>query len=138
MAFGADAIALVTTGLIYDSGSFAERLVSSGLIGDITATAAGLTKNVSGNPFKITGTTDVAEKILDTEVMIQGILWTGATTDGHLCSLTDKAGRQLWKGKMATTKLGEDIYEWFPRGLYSSDGIYVNDIDSGELYIYVK
>ena len=138
MPFGADAIALVTNGLIFSTGSFPERLVSAGLVGDITASVAGLTKNISGNPLKVTGTTDTSERITDSEVMIQGILWTGATTDGHLCSLTDKAGRQLWKGQMTTTKLTEDIYKEFPRGLYSSDGIYINDMDSGELYIYIK
>lgn len=36
MGFGADAIAVVTGGLRRSTGSFAERLVSSGYIGDIT------------------------------------------------------------------------------------------------------
>jgi hypothetical protein len=35
MPFGNDAIAVVTNGLVRDTGSFAERLVSHGLIGDI-------------------------------------------------------------------------------------------------------
>lgn len=35
MGFGADAIAPVTLGLRFSTGSFAERLVSWGLIGDI-------------------------------------------------------------------------------------------------------
>lgn len=39
--FGADAIAPVTQGLIRSTGSFAERMVSSGYIGDIL-TAGGL------------------------------------------------------------------------------------------------
>lgn len=97
-----------------------------------------ITPDVTGNPLKVTGTTVASEKVTDSEVMIQGFLWTGATTNGHLLSVTDKAGNQLWKAQMATTKLTEDISQSFPLGLYSSDGIYVNDMDSGELYIYIK
>ncbi len=97
-----------------------------------------ITADVTGNPFKVTGTTAAAEKVTDSGVMIQGFLWTGATTNGHLVSVTDKAGNQLWKAQMATTNLTEGISQSFPMGLYSSDGIYVNDMDSGELYIYLK
>lgn len=97
-----------------------------------------ITADVTGNPFKVTGTTAAANKVTDSEVMIQGFLWTGATTDGHLLHVTDKAGNTLWKGQMATTKLTEDISMPIPLGLYSRDGIYVADMDSGELYIYIK
>ena len=138
MAFGADAIALVTTGLRFDSGSFSERLVSNGLVGDIAGVVITVTIDTTGNPFVITGTTAIFTKITDSSVMVQAILWTGATTDGHLVSICDKAGRLLWKGKMATSKLGEDIPGDFPLGLYSSNGIYINDMDSGELFIYIK
>ena len=97
-----------------------------------------ITADVAGNPFKVTGTTSASEKVTDSEVIIQAILWHAATTNAHLCSVIDKAGNQLWKGKMATTKLNEDIFVSFPLGLYSHDGIYVDDMDSGELYIYIK
>lgn len=96
------------------------------------------TSDITGNPYKVTGTTAAAEKVTDSGVMIQGFLWHGATTDGHLLSVTDKNGRQLWKGKMATTALTEPVQITFPQGLYSANGIYVNDMDSGELYIYIK
>lgn len=36
--FGSDAISVVTGGLMRSTGSFAERIVSSGYIGDITTT----------------------------------------------------------------------------------------------------
>ena len=97
-----------------------------------------ITADVTGNPLKITGTTAASNKVTDNPVTIQAFLWTGATTNGHLVSVTDKAGNQLWKGQMATTKLTEDIAFTLPLGLYSSDGIYVDDMDSGELYIYIK
>ena len=45
MPFDADAIAVVTDGLRRDSGSFAERLVSHGLIGDITSAAVAILFN---------------------------------------------------------------------------------------------
>ena len=38
MGFADDSIAVVTGGLRYSTGTFAERLVSSGYIGDITTT----------------------------------------------------------------------------------------------------
>jgi len=96
-----------------------------------------ITADVTGNPLKITGTTAANDKVTDSEVMIQGFLWTGATTNGHLVSVTDKNGKQLWKGQMATTNLTESIEQTFPLGL-SAKGIYVDDMDSGELYIYIK
>jgi hypothetical protein len=37
MGFGADAIAVVTGGFLRSTGSFAERLVSWGFIGDISS-----------------------------------------------------------------------------------------------------
>lgn len=40
--FGNDSIALVTSGLIYSTGTFEERLVSSGLRGDITEITPGI------------------------------------------------------------------------------------------------
>lgn len=96
-----------------------------------------ITADVTGNPFKVTGTTTAANKVTDSIVMIQGFLWTGATTNGHLVSVTNKAGKQLWKGQMATTALTEPVQITFPLGL-PANGVYVNDMDSGELYIYVK
>ena len=47
--FGSDAIAVVTDGLRRDTGSFAERLVSHGLIGDIlTAPSAPVVGRIRG------------------------------------------------------------------------------------------
>lgn len=97
-----------------------------------------ITAVVTGNPFKITGTTTSANKVTDSEVMIQAMLWHKATTNAHLLSVTDKAGNQIWKAQMTTVNLGNDIYITFPLGLSTQDGIYVNDMDSGELYIYIK
>lgn len=42
MAFGADAIGPVTLGLIRSTGSFAERMVSRGYIGDILTAPSGI------------------------------------------------------------------------------------------------
>lgn len=38
MGFSGNSIAVITGGLRYSTGTFAERLVSSGYIGDITTT----------------------------------------------------------------------------------------------------
>ena len=40
--FGSDAIAVVTDGLRRSTGSFAERLVSHGLVGDIVTAPSGV------------------------------------------------------------------------------------------------
>ena len=97
-----------------------------------------ITADTTGNPYVITGTTATDDTVTDSFVTIQAILWHAADTNGHLCSVTDKDGKQLWKGQMTTTKLDEDIIMPFPLGLDSSNGIHVDDMDSGELYIYIK
>lgn len=44
--FGDDAIAVVTNGLRRSTGSFAERLVSHGFVGDIVATAGATSRTI--------------------------------------------------------------------------------------------
>ena len=96
-----------------------------------------ITAVATGNPIKVTGTTNAANKVTDSPVRIKKIIWYKATTNAHLLSVTDKAGKQLWKAQMTTTKLGENIEVDFPGGL-ESKGIYINDMDSGEVYIYIR
>ncbi len=96
-----------------------------------------ISADISSNPFKITGTTSSSEVVTTARVRIQGFLWVGATTNGHLLSITDVAGNQLWKAQMVTRILNEGIFIPFPLGLRSVDGIHINDMDSGEVYIYV-
>lgn len=98
------------------------------------------TASIVANPYKITGgAVSTSTKITDETVIIQRILWYGATTAGHLLSVTDKAGNTLYKcsadapGSSGVLTYSDD----FPLGLAVS-GIYCDDMDSGELYVYVK
>lgn len=98
------------------------------------------TASTVANPYKITGGAVAASlKITDESVTIQKIVWYGATTAGHLLSVTDKAGNTLYKcsadapGASGVLTYTDD----FPLGLAAS-GVYCDDMDSGELYVYVK
>jgi hypothetical protein len=91
-----------------------------------------------GGVIKVTGTTATADDIVDRQVDIQAIVWYGATTDGHKLSITDADGNQIWKAQMNTSNLGENISITFPKGVHSEDGIYCDDMDSGEVYIYLQ
>lgn len=97
-----------------------------------------ITADITGNPYKITGTTATASKVTDEPVMIQAIVWYKGTTNGHLLSITDKAGNVIWKEAINLQSLNRNNSITFPSGLYSSDGIYIDDMDSGEVYIYVQ
>lgn len=98
----------------------------------------GAAADATSNPLKITGgAVSTSTKITDNDLEIQKIVWYGATTNGHLLSVTDKNGNQIYKATMATTKLTENIEADFPLGLYAH-GVYCNDLDSGELYVYFK
>ena len=99
------------------------------------AIAAAQSEN--SNVIVVTGTTAVADDITDSDVIIQAIHWHKPTTNGHLLSLTDKAGNGLLKMSQATTSVNEDKTITFPHGLRAK-GIYSDDMDSGTLYIYLK
>lgn len=78
-------------------------------------------------------------KITDQSVIIQKIVWAGVTTAGHLLSLVDKGGNPLYKYSADTPGAsGALTYSSkFPFGLAAS-GIYCDDMDSGEIFIYLK
>ena len=92
------------------------------------------------NPMSIIGQViSASTKITNNPVGIQSILWTNITTAGHLLSLKDKNGNIILplvadapgsSGKLA-------YYVPFPRGL-SANGIYCDDLDSGDVYIYIS
>ncbi len=89
------------------------------------------------NPFTVTGLVSLSTQITNNRTKFQGFLWRGATVNGHRISITDQAGNQLWKEQMTPGRVGEDILIEFPLGLLSPDGIYIDDMDSGEFYAYI-
>lgn len=90
-----------------------------------------------GSPILITGTASSAEKVYDNDqpggvVTIKFIHWYNPTTAGHLAKLEDKNGKLIWEEvcDTANTSLWGVIWTQY-------NSIYVSDLDSGELHIYV-
>lgn len=96
--------------------------------------------NAQVNPYYSLEAPIVASvKVTDESVIIQKIVWSGITTAGHLLSLIDKGGNTLYKcsadapGASGILKYSNE----FPLGL-TVRGIYCDDLDSGEVFIYLK
>lgn len=85
------------------------------------------------NPIKVTGTTAIDTKILGQLVFIKFIKWYKPTTIGHLCHITDEDGNTIAKLYCDTV----DVSKIEPIFL-TVDHIHCDDLDSGELYIYIK
>ena len=96
---------------------------------------AGITANTAIQPIKVTGTTDADTEILakTKHVFIQFIRWYKPTTSGHLCHITDGDGNTIMKMNATSAN---DTQMWPVYNGYN--GIRCDDMDSGELYIYIK
>ena len=93
-----------------------------------------LTSNDYGYVIHVTGTTDAAESVSTNFMRLVGILWYAPTTADHLLSVTDKNGQQVVKGKCVTAKASS----WWDLDGMPVNGIKINDMDSGEVFIMVK
>ena len=97
------------------------------------------TSTTMGNPIKVTGTCAAAEVITANTVMVQKVVWYGATTAAHKVSITDTAGNVLFPfcaDAPGTSGLMMYTYE-FPTYPHPCVGLKVADMDSGEIYIYL-
>ena len=85
--------------------------------------------------IKVTGTTATADTVLESGqyVRVLWVLWHKPTTADDLLSLTDVAGNQILKGNAQTAK--QDL--WFPVDGLLFNGLAIDDLDSGEVYIGV-
>ena len=83
-------------------------------------------------PLKVTGTTSVKQAVIERPVFIKFVYWYKPTTAAHLFVLKDSKGFEITKGYCETGNWSQyhPIY-----GRY--DGIYCDDLDSGELLIYL-
>jgi len=95
--------------------------------------------NESFNPMSIaTGDISGSTKLTDKFVYVNKVLWTGATTAGHIANITDKALHVLFSliadapGTSGVLMYQLDFGEPHP-----CSGIYVDDLDSGSLYFYL-
>ena len=95
------------------------------------------TSTTPGSPTKVTGTTNTREKVLDNEqhggvVTVKFIHWFNPSTVGHLAKLVDRDDNLIWTEicDTANTSLWGVIWTQY-------NSIYVEDLDSGELHIYI-
>ena len=99
-----------------------------------------LTVDDAINPIKVTGTATGAEVIFANLQKIAKIVWFGATTDAHLLIVEDSNAKVVWKSKMTTLRINENLETEFRfkngEGLMVN-GLSISDMDSGEVYIYL-
>ena len=92
-----------------------------------------ITPDITGNPFLVTGTTNTNDKITDGRVFIKYVYWYNPTTVGHLVHLVDKSRKEILKLRCEAANESQPFALWT-----AWDGIYCDDMDSGELKIYVS
>jgi len=83
------------------------------------------------NPMIVTGAIVGSTKVTDNQTYLKFVRWYKPTTIGHLLSLTDKEGNAITKGYCDTADVSQDIPVFT-----LCDGVYVDDMDSGALYLY--
>jgi hypothetical protein len=92
-----------------------------------------LTVTNTVNPIKVTGDTAVDTEILGKSAAIKFIKWYNPTTTGHLCHITDGEGVTISKMYCDTAHVTQidPVFTWV-------NGVKCDDLDSGELYIYIR
>ena len=93
-----------------------------------------LTVNRVGNPIKVTGTASSNEVIYPKgrPVFIKFVYWYSPTSSGHLLNLIDAKGDAIIP---MIAEAAKDSQAWPVYSAYN--GISCDDMDSGELYIYI-
>ena len=85
------------------------------------------------NPIKVTGITSSKATILAQGVTIRHLIWYKPTTVGHLLSLVDDDDNPIWKSYADAANKSQK----FMNLNMQFDEIYCDDMDSGELYVYL-
>ena len=93
-----------------------------------------LTVTDKGNVIQVTGTTAAAQAVSTNFMHLVGVLWYAPSTQDHLLSITDKSGNQVLKGKCVTANASN----WWDLDGLPVNGLKIDDMDSGEVYIMVK
>lgn len=68
---------------------------------------------------------------------VTGIVWVGATTASDEVILSARNGARIWEGRAT----GTDTYlgiRFADDGVLATDGLVVDALDSGRLYIYLR
>ena len=86
------------------------------------------------NPLSYTGgTISSATKITDRLVYIKFIYWHNPTTVGHLAKLTDREGNTILPMNCDAANQSQMWPIWT-----AFKGVYCDDLDSGELFIFIN
>jgi hypothetical protein len=96
-----------------------------------------LTVTENGRVIQVTGTTAVSQVVSASNVKITKIIWNAPTADGHKLSMTDVDGNTIFLNEADTNFLGTNLSEDFPHPGIISNGIYIDDMDSGTVLIYL-
>ena len=68
-------------------------------------------------------------------VNLVGIIWTGATSAGNICTIKEIGGEELWEGRADGTHTYVGIR--FPDdGLYIKEGVEIQTLDAGKVFLY--
>lgn len=95
-----------------------------------------ITADKTTNVIKVTGTTNASQVIDANKIEIQAINWFGESiSDGHLLALQNANGDEVFGYNALADDQG--IFVTFPFGL-RVDGLSCDDMDGGELHIYLK
>lgn len=95
-----------------------------------------LSVNDKGRTIIVTGTTATTEQITAEQCYVTKIVWYDVTTGDHKCSIDDNDGDTIFPLVIdAVTNAGMMTYD-FTRP-HPINGIHIDDLDSGELYIYL-
>ena len=95
-----------------------------------------ITVDKTTNVIKITGTTNASQAVDTNEVNIQSIKWFGDDiADGDIIILQNTNGDTVFKHIATAADTGG--FWSFPLG-HTAKGLKSDDIDSGEVHIYIK
>ena len=92
---------------------------------------------VQNHPIYVTGTITTTNSAITTKnTIITGLYWYAPTTIGHTCILRDGNLKEIFAFK--TVVANQSQYFSFPDALVAVDGLYCYNMDSGELYVFVR
>lgn len=88
------------------------------------------------HPIHVTGTTAAIAAVTTNRVTITAIYWFSPDTVGHLAAIQDGNGREIMEFECVVADQG--LWWVPPEPIVCPNGIYMDDMDSGTLYIYIK
>ena len=83
------------------------------------------------------GTISENTKVTDDTCYIQKIVWYNITGNGHKAMVKDKNGNPCFPFACESASNGNMMTYNFDTAPFPSKGLYVDDLDSGELFFYI-